>query len=83
MVPLDNPGTADLSRVGVFLAAGRADPIAPPEQAQQLAGLLTDRGAAVELRWHPGGHDLDRRALAQATTWLGKLRAATATDPLP
>lgn len=83
MVPLHEPGRTDLSQVGVFLAAGRADPIAPPEQAERLAGMLTDRGAAVELRWHPGGHGLDRHSLAQATAWLGKLRAATSTDPLP
>lgn len=83
MVPLADPPVADLSGVAVFLAAGRADPIAPPGQAERLAGQLTDRGAAVELRWHPGGHEIDPRSLAQATTWLGKLRAATSTDPLP
>lgn len=83
MVPLDDPPMADLSRVGVFLGAGRVDPIAPPEQAERLAELLTERGAAVELRWHPGGHGLDTGTLAQATAWLGKLRAATSSDPLP
>ncbi|MGQ0717904.1 MAG: alpha/beta hydrolase [Pseudonocardiales bacterium] len=74
---------ADLSEVGVFLAAGRADPIAPPEQAQRLAEQFIERGAAVDLRWHPGGHGIDPHILVQATTWLGKLRAATNTAPLP
>ncbi|MDQ4094354.1 MAG: alpha/beta hydrolase [Actinomycetota bacterium] len=83
MVTLNDPPMADLSGVGVFLAAGRADPIAPPEQAERLAEQLLERGAAIELRWHPGGHGIDPHILAQATTWLGKLRAATSTAPLP
>ncbi|GAA4827301.1 alpha/beta hydrolase [Saccharopolyspora rosea] len=83
MAPLDDPPRGDLSGVGVFLSAGRTDPIAPPEQAELLAEQLVDRGAAVELRWHPGGHGIERRGLAQATAWLGKLRTATSTDPLP
>jgi predicted esterase len=83
MVTLDNPPMADLSAVGVFLAAGRTDPIAPPQQAQRLAEQFIERDAAIELRWHPGGHRIDPHILAQATTWLGKLRAATNTAPLP
>lgn len=83
MVPLNDPPMADLSGVGVFLAAGRTDPIAPPEQAERLAEQLIERGAAVELRWHPGGHSIHPRSLTQAIAWLGKLRAATSTDPLP
>lgn len=83
MVPLDEPDAVNLSGTSVFLAAGRNDPIAPPEQADRLAELLTARGAVVELHWHPGGHGVDRRCLTQATAWLGKLRAATGTDMLP
>lgn len=83
MVPLDDPPRVDLSGVGVFLAAGRADPIAPPEQAARLADQLADRGAAVELHWHPGGHGADPTTLTHARAWLGKLRAASGTDPLP
>ena len=83
MVPLPDPPRVDLSRVAVFLAAGRADPIAPPEQTERLAKQLIDRGAAVDLRWQPGGHGIEPRTLAQATAWLRKIRAATGTDPLP
>ncbi|MBV8994545.1 MAG: dienelactone hydrolase family protein, partial [Pseudonocardiales bacterium] len=83
MVTLNDPPMADLSGVGVFVAAGRADRIAPAEQAERLAAQLVERGAAVELRWHPGGHGIDRHILVQATAWLGKLRAATGTAPLP
>jgi phospholipase/carboxylesterase len=83
MVTLADPPMVDLSGVGVFLAAGRADPIAPAEQAERLAEQLIERGAAVELRWHPGGHGIDPHVLAQAIAWLGKLRAAISTAPLP
>jgi predicted esterase len=83
MVTLNDPPMADLSGVGVFLAAGRADPIAPPEQAERLAEEFIERGAAVELRWHPGGHGIGPHILAQATAWLSKLRAAISTAPLP
>ncbi|SRR5579884_1412471 len=75
MVTLDDPPRADLSGVGVFLAAGRADRIAPAEQAERLAEQFIECGASVELRWHPGGHRIDPHILAQAAAWLGKLRA--------
>lgn len=83
MVPLPDPPRVDLSRVAVFIASGRADPIALPEQAELLATQLTDRGAAVQLHWHPDGHGIDRGSLDQASAWLRNLRAATSTDPLP
>jgi phospholipase/carboxylesterase len=76
----------DLSTTAVFLSAGRRDPICPPEEAEELATMLTDAGAAVELAWHDGGHELTRPIAERATSWLTDLRHATATevgDPLP
>jgi predicted esterase len=83
MVPLEPEERVDLAGVAVFVGAGRTDPIAPPDQAAALAELLADRGAAVEVHWHPGGHQIDRSTLTAAQGWLGKLRAAMAVDPLP
>ena len=83
MVPLRPQGQVDLSRTAVFIGAGRSDPIAPPRDAEELAALLTERGVAVELHWHPGGHEVGPATVSAAATWLRKLRAATATDPLP
>jgi phospholipase/carboxylesterase len=79
-------GLPDLAATAVFVAAGRRDPICPPEQAEELAGMLADAGAAVELVWHDGGHELTRPVVDRATTWVTELRHATATeagDPLP
>lgn len=86
MVPIVPDEVPDLSGVGVFIGAGRADPIAPAEQAERLATLLADAGAAVEVAWHPGGHQLDRGQADKGRGWLTKFLAATATDgarPLP
>jgi phospholipase/carboxylesterase len=76
----------DLSTTAVFLSVGRRDPICPPEEAEELATMLTDAGAAVELAWHDGGHVLTRPIAERATGWLTDLRHATAMeagDPLP
>jgi phospholipase/carboxylesterase len=65
----------------VFISAGRRDPICPPEQAERLAELLSDAGAAVELAWHDGGHQLDRQQAERGRAWLERWRDATAVDP--
>jgi predicted esterase len=84
MVPLVPDPLPDLSGVAAFASAGRADPIAPPHQAERLAQLLASAGAAVTLRWHPGSHTLDGRAVSEARTWLGNLAAGIdAGRPLP
>jgi phospholipase/carboxylesterase len=83
MVPLADPPRADLSAVAVFIGAGRNDPIAPPEQAEALAGMLSDRRAAVQLHYHPDGHMVDRATVGAAGAWLHKLLAASILDSLP
>jgi phospholipase/carboxylesterase len=80
MLPLQPDERPDLAEVGAFIGAGRSDPICPPAHAEALAELLTDAGAAVELRWHDAGHTVTAEEVAAAATWLGKLRAATAAD---
>jgi phospholipase/carboxylesterase len=81
MLPFEPETLPDLSRAAAFISAGRRDPICPPEQAERLAELLSDAGAAVELSWHDGGHQLDRAQAMQGHAWLQRWRDATATDP--
>lgn len=83
MVPFEPEDPPDLSEVAVFLGSGRADPIAPAEQAEHLARILGDAGASVELAWHPGGHQVTADVVDRARAWLLKLRTATGFRPLP
>jgi predicted esterase/catechol 2,3-dioxygenase-like lactoylglutathione lyase family enzyme len=73
MVPFEPDGLPDLTGTSVLVAAGQADPISPPEQAQRLADLLRESGADVTLRWHPGGHQLTREVMEAAHDWLVRL----------
>jgi phospholipase/carboxylesterase len=81
MVPLEPSEEVDLSTTSVVISAGRRDPICTPEQAERLAQLLTERGAALELLWHGGGHELPREHAERVRDWLATWAGATATDP--
>jgi phospholipase/carboxylesterase len=80
MVPLEPEDRVDLAATSVFVSAGRRDPICPPEQAERVVELLTERDAAVDLRWHDGGHQLPRHHADAARDWLATWADATATD---
>jgi predicted esterase len=76
MVPLEPERLPDLTGVAVLMAAGRADPIVPPENTRRLQSLLTEAGAAVTEHWHHGGHELSESAVAVAGEWLARLAAS-------
>ncbi|MEX0658779.1 MAG: alpha/beta hydrolase [Egibacteraceae bacterium] len=78
MLPLRPDTPPDLGHAGVFMSSGRVDPMAPPGQAEALATLLTDAGAAVTLQWHDAGHRLGPEQLPPARDWLTKLATAMA-----
>ena len=73
MVPFEPEGTPELTGTAVFVAAGRGDPISPPEQALRLADILREGGADVTLEWHPGGHQVTREVMEAAREWLARL----------
>lgn len=81
MLPVRPEERPDLRRAAVYMSQGRHDPMAPAEQAEALAELLADAGAAVTLDWHDAGHSLGRPQAERARDWLAKLTAATAADP--
>jgi predicted esterase len=76
MVPLAPEKLPDLSGRPVFLAAGRNDPIIPPENTEQLAAMLKEAGAEVSLKWNEGGHQLGVAEVDEAKSWLAKAFAA-------
>jgi phospholipase/carboxylesterase len=54
----------------VLISAGRVDPIVTPSQSERLALLLQSAGAAVQLEWQPGGHNLNGAEVDYAAGWL-------------
>jgi phospholipase/carboxylesterase/glyoxalase family protein len=79
MVPLVPDHRPPLSGVGVFISAGKQDPLVAPENTARLATLLQDFGADVTLRWTEGGHTLTPADAAAGTQWLARLGAANQT----
>lgn len=71
MVPIRKE-LPDLSGIGVFISAGRNDPICPPEESQQLSDLLSSAKAEVHLSWQPGGHRLSMEEIIEAKAWYEK-----------
>ena len=70
MVPFEPERTPDLSGTPVYLAAGRSDPLVPPENTERLARLLREAGADITLDWQPGGHGIGRAEVEAARDWL-------------
>ncbi|WP_017586599.1 alpha/beta hydrolase [Nocardiopsis ganjiahuensis] len=66
------PDPVDLSGTRVFLGNGVADPIITVDQARLLAAQLGERGADVQTREHPGGHQLPPDVLAGARDWFDR-----------
>ena len=65
--PMPQPGLADRR---VLITAGRNDPICPAEATEALAGWYRSQGAATEIFWHEGGHELRPEELAAAQRFL-------------
>jgi predicted esterase len=70
MVPFEPEVTPDLSRLPVFMAAGRMDRMIPPDNTQRLADILAEAGADVDLRWRDVGHPLTYEEVGEAREWL-------------
>jgi len=70
MVPFEPEVTPDLSGMPVFIAAGRQDRMIPQDNTQRLADILTEAGAAVDLRWRNVGHPLTYEEVGEAKEWL-------------
>lgn len=76
MVPLQPDPPPDLRATGVFIGAGRVDPIVPQADTERLAALLRGCGAQVSLHWSEAGHNLTAGELQAAGSWLSMKRKA-------
>jgi predicted esterase len=74
MLPFEPETLPDLTGTGVFIGAGRIDPLVPAAQAERLADVLRAAGADVALHWEPGGHALTGQEVDAAKMWLAQTR---------
>jgi phospholipase/carboxylesterase len=66
---------ADLSATGVFISAGRMDPIVPVKSVERLVELFEASHADVTLKWQLAGHNLVPSEVREAADWLALQRA--------
>ena len=71
MVPFEPAAVPQLGGHRIWIGAGRADPIVPPEHGERLAALFRRGGADVTLDWRDAGHNLVPEEIAAAAQWLG------------
>ncbi|MDJ0825544.1 MAG: alpha/beta hydrolase [Rhodobacter sp.] len=58
LIPWTPDPAPGLAGRNVLITAGRRDPICPAPMTEALAAWVTAQGAAPELHWHPGGHEV-------------------------
>jgi phospholipase/carboxylesterase len=73
MVPFVPKQVPDLRDKSVLLLSGRADPIVPTGQAEELAGIFKSAGADVTLHWENAGHALTQGDVSIARDWLKRV----------
>jgi phospholipase/carboxylesterase len=75
MVPLRPKALPDLSGVRVWIGGGKHDTLIPPEETEQLAGLLRRAGAEVTARFFDADHGLTNTEFVVVQRWLAGLAA--------
>jgi predicted esterase len=75
MFVIEAVGHSDLSGKGVFISAGRMDPIVPTKSVVRLVGLFEASHAEVALKWQQAGHNLLPSEVREAADWLVLQRA--------
>jgi predicted esterase len=80
MVPLVPEHRPDLRSTPALIAAGRHDPIAPPDETEALASLLRTCGADVTVALDDGSHSLTQETVLNARTWLAARHAGSSSD---
>ncbi|AYC30429.1 alpha/beta hydrolase [Paenisporosarcina cavernae] len=75
MVPRRGIDLPNLDGKNVFIAAGKNDPICPPQETEDLQALLQNAGASVETFWDNQGHQLSYAELDEAKKWYTTLFA--------
>jgi predicted esterase len=74
MVVYEPEELGDLSGAGVFISAGRIDPIVPVKSVERLVDLFESSHAEVTLKWQSAGHNLVPSEVREASDWLALQR---------
>ncbi|WP_211246713.1 alpha/beta hydrolase [Cohnella pontilimi] len=69
MVPRRGIELPDLTGIPVFIGAGENDPICPRRESEELAELLKNAHAQVDLHWERNGHQLSHTEVKAAAAW--------------
>jgi phospholipase/carboxylesterase len=75
MVPFRPDPAPRLDGTRVLLTGGARDPMIPSDQTEELARILRDCGADVELELQPGGHELTPAEAERVHLWIERLGA--------
>ncbi len=70
LIPFRPKDSAGLKGRGVLITAGERDPICPAPLTQALADYFQGQGAATEIEWHSGGHDIRQNEIAAIARFL-------------
>ncbi|WP_080146332.1 alpha/beta hydrolase [Marinilactibacillus piezotolerans] len=73
MVPIRTVELPNMSHQRLFIGAGENDPICPPEETDELAQMLTEAGASLQIYWGKTGHSLSEEELNAASMWYENL----------
>jgi predicted esterase len=74
MVVFEPEEKNDLSGTGVFISAGRMDPIVPTSSVERLVELFEASHAEVTLKWQLVGHNLVPSEVREASDWFALQR---------
>lgn len=70
MLPYRPKRPPQLAGKGVLLLAGRRDPYSQPDVTEELASILRQGGASVDVRYADAGHELTQADVDGARAWL-------------
>ncbi|MDO7268165.1 alpha/beta hydrolase [Shouchella clausii] len=73
MVPQEKEALPSLEKTAVFLGAGKRDPLIPAPLTEQLRADLQTAGAATDVYWTEGGHELAIEEIHAAKTWYNRM----------
>ncbi|GIN10965.1 carboxylesterase [Shouchella clausii] len=73
MVPQEKEALPSLQNTAVFLGAGKHDPLIPAPLTEQLLADLQTAGAASDVHWTEGGHELTVEEIHAAKTWYKRM----------